>query len=290
MIKTVFVYTTILALLACNSCKTDSKQESFDRVIPLEGQDNFRDVGNYLTTNGETLKKGRVYRSGTLSKVTEQDMTIIEDLGIKTVINFLTKEEIAKRGADKLPDGVKSIYLPISGDNGEASAVLQARQTGNFAEVPISLNYNIHKLLPEVGKDSYYQLFKTLADASNYPVVFHCSHGVHRTGTATALLLSLVGVSWTTIENDYLLSNECRQHENQSRIYQLDSIAKQNFVDLDFAQNKENIEAFYILQKEYILGTKVHIEETYGSFEKYFESLGLTEEDILAIKKNLLQE
>ena len=31
---------------------------------------------------------------------------------------------------------------------------------------------------------------------------------------------------------------------------------------------------------EYILGTKIHIEKTYGSFDGYIESLGLTEKKL----------
>lgn len=290
MKKLFFVSIAILFMIGCNNTSSSSSQEKFKRIIELEGQDNFRDLGMYSTINGETVKKGKIYRSGTLSRITEQDKAVIEELGIKTVVNFLTEEEIAKRGDDKLPANTKSVYLPISGDNDEASTVLKARQSGDFSKVPTELNYNIHKLLPEVGKDSYSQLFKLLADSSNYPVLIHCSHGVHRTGTAAALLLSLLDVPWSVVETDYLLSNECRQIESQMRIHQLDSIAKQNFDTLDYEKNRENIEAFYILQGDYILGTKKYIEETYGSFDNYFEHLGLSEKEILEIKKILIEE
>ena len=74
------------------------------------------------------------------------------------------------------------------------------------------------------------------------------------------------------------------------RIHQLDSMARQNFDNLDLEENRENIEAFYILKREYIQGTKKHIEETYGSFNKYFEHLGLSENDILNIKQNLIEK
>ncbi|SNR78857.1 protein tyrosine phosphatase [Lutibacter agarilyticus] len=290
MRKIIIITVAIFFLIGCKNRYSSPNQDDFIRTISLEGQDNFRDLGNYFTTKGKTVQKRKIYRSGTLSQITEEDKAVIQELGIKTVINFLTEEEIAKRGADKLPNNAKSVYLPISGDNDEASTVLKARQTGNFSKVPVELNYNIHKLLPEVGKDSYYQLFKLLADSSNYPVLFHCSHGVHRTGTAAALLLSLLDVPWSVVETDYLLSNKCRQRKSQMRINQLDSIARHNFDTLDFKENRKNIEAFYILQSEYILGTKKHIEETYGSFDKYFEHIGLSQKEILAIKNNLIQE
>ncbi|WP_136481905.1 tyrosine-protein phosphatase [Cognatitamlana onchidii] len=290
MKKMFYLPVFLILLIGCKNKENTSSQEAYKRTIQLAGQNNFRDLGNYSNEKGGVIRKHLIYRSGTLSKITDQDKAIIKELGIKTVINFLTKEEIAKRGSDNLPVNVKSVYLPISGDNDEASTVLNARQTGDFSKVPVELNYNIHKILPEVGKDSYYQFLKLLADSTIYPVLFHCSHGVHRTGTAAALLLSLLEVPWSQIETDYLLSNECRKHESEMRIEQLDSMARQGYDNLDFDKNREYIEAFYLLESDYILGTKRHIEETYGSFDKYFEYLGLTKKEISKVKKNLINE
>lgn len=287
--KIIITCISISFLIGCKKHVNKTNQDNFKRIIELEGQTNFRDLGEYSTTEGYTVKNRKIYRSGTLSHISKKDKDILENLGIKTVINFLTKEEISKRGEDKLTNNMRSVYLPISGDNNEASTVLKARQTGDFSKVPIELNYNIHEILPEVGKEAYYQMFKLLTNASNYPVLIHCSHGVHRTGTASALLLSLLDVPWSVIETDYLISNKCRLLESQIRINQLDSIARKNIDTLDFAENRKNIEAFYILQSEYILGTKKHIEKNYGSFDKYFEYIGISEVDKIAIKNNLLQ-
>ena len=50
-------------------------------------------------------------------------------------------------------------------------------------------------------------LFATLADGVRRPLVFHCTAGKDRTGFAAALLLSMLGVPWETIVEDYLLTN-----------------------------------------------------------------------------------
>ena len=175
--------------------------------VSLDGQPNFRDLGGYKTAHGQSIKHGMLFRSGTLSNLTDSDVGKLQDLKIKTVVNFLTEEERAARGEDKLPDGVKSVFLPISGENNEASLVLEARQTGDFSEVPSDFNYKIHDLLTDVGEAAYAGLFDVLSNEENYPVVFHCSHGVHRTGTASALVLSALDISWGNIEKDYLLSD-----------------------------------------------------------------------------------
>ncbi len=51
-------------------------------------------------------------------------------------------------------------------------------------------------------------LFATLSDGTHRPLVFHCTAGKDRTGFASALLLTLLGVPWDTVMDDYLRTNE----------------------------------------------------------------------------------
>ena len=276
----------ILTLYSCNK----KPSNDFNRRIELEGEHNFRDLGAYQTSDKKAVKKGLLYRSGTLYKLTPEDITQFEELGIKTVVNFLTESERENQGADKLPHGVKSIILPIEGLGSEVDDLIIARKTGDFSKIPTNFNYNIHKVLPETGKDSYARLFDILADESNYPIVFHCSHGVHRTGTAAALILSSLGVSWETIREDYMLSNEYRLSESTRRVEQLYGIAQDNPEVTDKVINKKNIEAFYLLQPEYIDGTRSYILEEYKSFESYLKTADVNQGQIEKISEILLEK
>ena len=51
-------------------------------------------------------------------------------------------------------------------------------------------------------------LFTTLSDGRHRPLVFHCTAGKDRTGFASALLLSLLGVHWDDVMEDYLRTND----------------------------------------------------------------------------------
>ena len=82
--------------------------------LRLDGQPNFRDLGGYKTTDGRKIKSGLVFRSGTLSRITDSDEAKLKILGIKKVVNFLTDEEIRARGSDRLPEDVKMMQLPIA--------------------------------------------------------------------------------------------------------------------------------------------------------------------------------
>jgi len=276
----------IIALCSCNKKPIND----FDRRVELEGEHNFRDLGVYQTSDNKAVKRGLLYRSGTLYKLTPEDLTQFEELGIKTVVNFLTESERENQGADKLPQGVQSVFLPIEGLGSEVDDLIIARKTGNFSKIPTDFNYNIHKVLPETGKDSYAKLFDVLADEKNYPIVFHCSHGVHRTGTAAALVLNSLGVPWETIREDYMLSNEYRLSESTRRVDQLDAIAQDNTDVADKAMNRKNIEAFYLLQPEYIDGTRSHILDKYGSFDSYLKSADVDQEQIEKISEILLEK
>ena len=273
--------------LGCYQGKQDVVK--FDRSIFLDGQPNFRDLGCYKTNTENHLKTGLLYRSGTLSRLTEKDIEKIQSLNIKTVVNFLTEEERNKNGEDKLPEGVKSLFLPISGQNNEAITVLEARQNGDFSKVPADFNYKIHAMLIEDAQEEYAQLFNILSDEKNYPIVFHCSHGIHRTGTAASLILSSLGVPWATVRDDYLLSNDYRKDEINQRVEALNKLAGENPDVIDQEQNKENIEAFYVLKDEYIDGTKTNIETNYGSFDQYLYNIGVQKEEIQYIKEILLE-
>ena len=84
------------------------------RHIRLDGQSNFRDMGGYETTDGKRVKWNQLYRSGELPRLSDNDVARLEKLGIITVINFLTEDEIKARGEDRLPPDVREISLPIS--------------------------------------------------------------------------------------------------------------------------------------------------------------------------------
>ena len=302
MTSTKFLYPSIFFIALLTSCvnfsnetqkktqqSVEDTEQSFTRHIELDGQVNFRDLGNYINESNFTIKPKMVYRSGHFAKLSDDDLDKMEELGIKTVVSFLTPNEIKSGGEDRLPEGVNRVYLGIEGQGNEVDDLIAARRTGDFSAIPSDFNFQIHRILPETGKAQYDSLFHLLADSLNYPLVFHCSHGIHRTGTASAILLSLLGVPWNTVSDDYLLSNKYRHEESSMRIHYLDSIARVKNPDLDHETNLLYIQEFYTLSPEYIKGTQDHILEEYGSFEKYAHNSGISSREIDKIKRILLQ-
>lgn len=263
------------------------------RHIALEGQPNFRDLGGYQTKDGRMVKSGIIFRSGELPKLTDQDVKTLEGLSIKTVINFLTDKEIEAKGRDRLPEGVRQIRRPIESDVGDlAQAVLEARKNADFSKVPPDLNPQIHRLLvdDETARAEYANLLRLATDPKNQPLVFHCSHGVHRTGTGAAILLWSLGVPWETIREDYLLSNKYRKEEIKNRLDYFRQAAAKNQKVLPDEVDMTNFEAFYVLQGNYIDAARDQINAKYGGIKSFLtDGLEMTEKEIDDLREQLLK-
>jgi protein-tyrosine phosphatase len=268
-----------------------SNETAFERSIPLEGQSNFRDIGGYETVDGRTVKTGLVYRSGQLNALTDQDVGKLQSLNIQTDVNFLVPQEIQARGADRIPSDTREVNLPIEAGGGLVKEVSKARDTGDFTKVPADLNPKFHELLVDEARQQYAALIREIIRSDGQPLVYHCSHGIHRTGTATAIILSAVGVPWETVRQDYLLSNQMRVEEIEKRTAQLRVAAAKTFAIEESEVDMTNINAFYILEGDYIDGALREIEQKYGGIEKYLENgLGLSQNERDKLKEILLSQ
>src|SRR3954454_20853318 len=65
-----------------------------ERLIALEGALNWRDLGGYPGADGRVTKWDRVYRSDGLDQLTDADLDVIAELGIKLVIDFRVDREV----------------------------------------------------------------------------------------------------------------------------------------------------------------------------------------------------
>ena len=244
------------------------------RHIPLQGQVNFRDLGGYQTTDGQTVKWGEVYRSGRLPKLTDGDVEQLKRIGIRTVVNLLTPDDMEVYGPDRLSPGVREVALPIDSQAATnlANRLNQSLKTGDFSLMSVEMNPEIHRLLIHDGKHEYATLLREIIEPENRPLVFHCSHGVHRTGTGAAILLSALGVPWDVVREDYLLSNNYRHDEVQMRLAQLrQKAAKIKDVPQDQV-DMTNMEAFLVQEGSYIDASKDEMLAEYGSQDGYVSS------------------
>ncbi len=245
-----FTILFLLVLLAsCNLIRPP-------RHVELDGQSNFRDVGGYRTEDGGRVQWGQVYRSGALSDLSDRDLKFIRRMGFRTVLDFRTETQIERRGADRLPVGVECI------------------RTGGAPD----------------ARTDHAKLLRTAVDPANRPMIFHARDGAYRTGTATAVLLTALGVPWKTVRKDYLLSNKYRKRDINREVRRIRELqAKERGVPVRKI-NARKLKESYRLHAEDIDAFRDRIVDEYGSMHAYvIEGLGLTERELNALRRSLLQ-
>lgn len=176
-----------------------------DRVVPLSGGHNFRDIGGYRAADGRETAWGRVYRSGTLASLDDSDHALLDALGLKTVCDFRSTAERIKRPSRFPPETSLDVWARDYDTSGADLIAAFSHPNANADNARTRMIALYHEIADEQAP-GYVALFRRLADGV-LPLVFHCSAGKDRTGVAAALLLDLLGVPRATIIDDYELTD-----------------------------------------------------------------------------------
>jgi protein-tyrosine phosphatase len=185
-----------------------------ERLVALEGALNWRDLGGYLTADGRVTRWGCVYRSDGLDQLTDTDLDLIADLGIRLVIDFRVDREVGENPS-RLPDhpDLRQQRLPIGGDEVEGRSVLETILAGDVRVYTVEEMAEVYERLLEDFASSFGEVLTHAADHANHPMVFHCTAGKDRTGLMAMLLLGVLGVSDDDIVLDYELTTHYRSNK-----------------------------------------------------------------------------
>jgi protein-tyrosine phosphatase len=176
-------------------------------VVPLEGGSNFRDLGGYRTADGRRVRRGAVFRSAHLGTLTAADCAAVGKLGVRTIVDLRGVNEAAET-----PHRLNGVACRIVGahiEPGIGDKIRRAIEDGSASPFLMMQYLTDHyRDYPRRCTPGFRTLFATLSDGRHRPLIFHCTAGKDRTGFASALLLTLLGVPWDTVMEDYLRTNE----------------------------------------------------------------------------------
>lgn len=215
------------------------------RIVPLEGAVNFRDVGGHATLNGRTVKSGLIYRGGDLDNLTDADLTLLSDLGLKTIVDFRSHEEV-EAAPDRAPMTIVNVHHLVV-DPGDIFMLTEVN-----AETGPDLMRKLNVALVNEAKAQYAEFFRVLADADQTPLLFHCSAGKDRTGYAAALLLAALGVERETIFADYMVSAPYVEAKYSGLLRKYPELLP-----------------VITVRREYLAAAFEEIDRTYGGMENY---------------------
>ena len=185
-----------------------------DRVLPLQGASNFRDLGGYAGHGGRPLRWRRLFRAEHLAGLTEADRATLARLGLARAVDFRGQ---AERAATPYQwPGITQHALSIE------PTVVQRMQdmvaAGQTLTVPVvqALMKALYHALVTEQAPRFAELFALLLQ-DDTPLVLHCTAGKDRTGVAAALILQALGVPRAVVLQDYLLTNLHYRHPPLSR-------------------------------------------------------------------------
>ncbi|MEE1352886.1 MAG: tyrosine-protein phosphatase [Acutalibacteraceae bacterium] len=195
--------------------------------IGLTGVRNARELGGYRTSDGRVVRHGCLLRTGKLENMTDADRDrLLGTYHLKKIIDLRSPGEISRSPEPVLPGteyinsaplgSIFRCYVPAidcrtpEGRNYLRSifrSLLQLDRKGDLMKNYYTAGYN-QICTTQQGIEACRIFFRQLLEADGDTVLWHCSDGKDRTGSAALLLLLALGVDRETAIQDYLLSND----------------------------------------------------------------------------------
>lgn len=254
--------------------------DAYKRTVLIASAPNLRDLGGIPIENGN-IKRGLLYRSASLSSLTDTDQGWFSTLGIGTVYDFRTAAE-AIESPDRLPTGSDRISLDVLADASASIAASVGQLTTDPQAFVASLaDGQAEHLFEDSYRDfvrmpsaltAYRSFFLSLIDEDRHgAALFHCTTGKDRTGWAAASLLTLLGVNETDVYDDYLQTNTDLLPALEPVLQNAES----------HGVERETLMPVLGVRESYLAAAFEQMREQFGGINEYArDGLGLTSEQL----------
>lgn len=207
---------------ACTSDESVSHQQEItlsDQLIGVSSARNARQLGGYRIGK-KTVKADLLLRSGDLAKLSAQDSALLsEKFKLQRIYDFRGADEFAS-SPDVLPGKATSLNLSVSFvEEGQDTSSMNLDDPNQlikflleYAENPqlkeLCLNMYDKIFFDEASQDVYRRFFADLMNQNpeHGAILWHCTQGKDRAGSASAMLLAALGANRELIMKDFELS------------------------------------------------------------------------------------
>src|SRR5580658_3452055 len=261
------------------------------RHVPLEGAVNVRDIGGYRSAYGREVMRGRLYRGDSLSQLTAPDLERLEQLGLRSVIDFRTPGEVLLSGPDRLPYGVELVQLPVSGgDLGSIYELIasgdhdqQCWKLGDGRAASFMVEMNRAFVTDGRQREAFGAALRLMCAAEKLPLLYHCTGGKDRSGWMTAIVLTALGVPRELVLRDYLLSNDFHRTGYQKLRFDL--------VKTGIVRDQELLRPILEQSPTYLAAAFEEADRGYGSFEQFLaRGLEVGDAMLTGLRRTLLAD
>jgi protein-tyrosine phosphatase len=243
-------------------------QPQFGRHVAVAGTFNIRDLGGYVSGEGQTRWR-RLLRADGLHRLDAAGMTMLTDEGVRTVIDLRRDHELESH-PNPFRDNPIVAYHNVS--------LFDALDPAAMTSGDVLLDLYLAALTTRHGAIA--QVLTLIADAPEGIVLFHCTAGKDRTGLIAALMLALAGVEVAVIVEDYALTGPMIAPLLETFV--ADAVARGTDI--------ESFRPLLACERQTMLTTLAFLIDNHGSVEDYLRSIGLGHDTIDRLRARLTRE
>ena len=206
-----------------DSVISDFKTGDYPRWIDARPMFNVRDMGGYMTSSGQRIKQGMVYRGGEINSKTGWygSQRYTDDFGNTDTRDghIVTQTDASKRAFREDMGMINGLEVDLRSGS-ETNGYPVTSNVCNFAENK-DISYKMLSISSYANgmknnTSQIKQLFEAFAQSDEHPVYYHCYGGADRTGVVGFMLGALLGMSYTDLVIDFELTS---YSSNPSRNY-----------------------------------------------------------------------
>ena len=290
MIRTIYIIGIMAMFVSCKTNVIDEqKLELENQLIGLTSAHNARQLGGYQIGN-QRIKANLLLRSAKISSLSEEDsMLLCDKYKVQCIYDFRGKEESIS-APDVIPGKARylSLALSFTGDDHKTDTKFENEEQMigmllQYADHPSvqAMCTNMYDVIffEESSQEVYRQFFADLltVDPRDGAVLWHCTQGKDRAGSASAMLLAALGAERELIMTDFILSKDY-----------YDPIVSR--IKTETESQKKVINTLISANPEIFEATLDKVDAKYGSFRKYLtECIGVTPEMMKLLRDRYLE-
>ena len=247
--------------------------------ISLQSLPNTRDLGAIVTADDRHILPRRLLRSGELYHISESDKNRLrEEYNLKTVIDLRSAEE-RKCKPDTIIAEVEYYHVPVVDEdvqvisNREQFVKMLAGLPDDMEEYMIRQYRNL--CMDQLVLKQYAKFIDILFRQEKGAVLWHCGTGKDRTGIGTAFLLICLRPGLYKSLHIYqfgLHITVCAQIVFIYHILLHPQQTEQTWPEAD-EKMTEKLPIIYNVKEEYLAAVFETVKKTYGSMEKFFQTV-----------------
>lgn len=178
----------------------------------IEGLPNFRELSVARMADGRKMRRGRLFRSGALTHLSEADRSALAELGIELVFDLRTCDE-QEREPNQWPAGAQPEFWSSPEARVRTAAPVfdwRSRLADPDFDPADARAWMLraYTRMPGLFARPLSALFERLGAPRPPTTLVHCSAGKDRTGFVCAMVLFALGAERGEVVEDYLLSGQ----------------------------------------------------------------------------------